>query len=49
MTGTSGNGEARDAAGTTIVVFGDTLRNRPIVDELLLDGFDARKATIKSF
>lgn len=30
--------------GKAIVVFGDALRNKPIVDELLLDGFDARKA-----
>jgi DNA-binding response OmpR family regulator len=38
-----------DAAGTTIVVYGDTLRNQPIVDELLLDGFDARKAPNQEF
>lgn len=35
--------------GTTVVVFGDTLRNKPIVDELLLDGFDARKAPNQEF
>jgi DNA-binding response OmpR family regulator len=49
MTSTSSNGEARNAAGTTIVVFGDTLRNKQIVDELLLDGFDARKAPNQDF
>jgi DNA-binding response OmpR family regulator len=35
--------------GKAIVVFGDTLRNKPIVDELLLDGFDARKAPNQEF
>ena len=49
MTSTSSNGEARNAAGTTIVVFGDTLRNKQIVDELLLDGFDTRKAPNQDF
>ncbi len=49
MTDTSSNREAGDAVGRTIVVFGDTLRNKPIVDELLLDGFDARKAPNQEF
>jgi DNA-binding response OmpR family regulator len=37
------------AGGATIVVFGDTLQNKPIVDELLLDGFDTRKAPNQEF
>src|ERR1700683_976805 len=49
MTSTSGNGEVRDALGTRIVGFGDILRNKPIGDELLLDGFDARKAPNQEF
>jgi len=43
------NGEARDAVGTPLVVFGDAPRNRPIVDELRLDGFDARRAPNREF
>jgi len=35
--------------GKAIVVFGDALRNKPIVDELLFDGFDARKASNQEF
>jgi hypothetical protein len=38
-----------NAVGTTIIVFGDTLQNKPIVDELLLDGFDTRKAPNQEF
>ncbi|MGH2852691.1 MAG: response regulator transcription factor [Solirubrobacteraceae bacterium] len=38
-----------NAAGATVVVFGDTLRNKSIVDELLLDGFDTRKAPNQEF
>lgn len=46
MTDTQSN---TNAVGATIVVFGDTLRNKPIVEELLLDGFDTRKAPNQEF